>query len=589
MSSIKHPKPDNKSSQSSNRLLSPHLSVLEALQSTTSNDNNETETNHSLTNKHSGNYNYNYSYNNVIDEGYNPQFNSFENHQNTPTFNEFEFNSSNSWQSITGDYLTSRPTSSVLSSSDTEEDEQYLNDDYHEIESQRLIIESNQTNHSSFNDDSDEKTIEINMNQSNSFNNKLSFSSSSPFKKSSFMETSSFVLPQMFNKPENSFNNYNYNINSSTKYNDATADNSKILIIGHKKQSFLQGFTDHQLRGKFTLDHTKINDYNIILIIFDGLIKIGNILNFIKNLDGLELKRKLFIPIVKNINMKIINKILNNYKINLLCSPINLNDQNELNNLINVLKEDYLLLKDSKSMFPLNDDDDDEDDNDGETNNKLRTFEEQENSYQLIKISSDFEETETSINDQSNQLLPIECNIMKLSSSSSSNQLDRSQDKKIVMIKNTPYEIIHHNHKTSTKHSTGKKSSKKLLKKKSMHRKLLLLGISLSIGIGIGITTALTISFSKPQKVSITSSAPPPTRNNIKKFTKLIISDHLKINQLNSILKQSLINFKLKVSDLSSIMFSKSKNYLWKFGMYWDQFIVSASQGVNNGGLLWLF
>ncbi|CAM9011544.1 unnamed protein product [Wickerhamomyces anomalus] len=445
-SSIKHPKPNN--GQSSNGLLSPHMSVLEALQSTANEDENKSPQ-------------------------YSPQFNNFANHQNTPTFNDFEFTSNTSWHSV-GDYLAPRPTSSVLSSSDTEEDTQ---------DHAPLAIKPRQ----SITSESDEKTIEINMN--------------SGIKDPGSSDGSSFVLPQMFSQ----INDSNY-----------VDQNSKILIIGHKKVQFLHTL-DYQLQKRFTLNNH--DNYNIILVIFDGLIKIGNILNFIKY-NGTQLRNKLFIPIFRNINLKIIDKILRNYNINLLCSPINLDNKYEVNNLLNVLKEDYLL-KDSKtvadSIIPLQD-------------NQV-AIEQTMNSYQLIRISS--------------------------SDSDESCEKDGTTNNSLVL------QNYHQDR---------------------IQKKYFLLGISLSVGIGIGITTALTISFLKSKKA--VPPPPAPHLNHYKKFTTLTIDQ---LSKSNDLLKRNLIHFKQHVGDLSKIVYDHSKDYVVKVTHLWDQFVVSASQGVQAGAMLWFF
>lgn len=486
-SSIKHPRPDNRSNQSSNRLLSPHLSVLEALQTSHDVESQIVQAQSPLIN----------------------QINSFENHQNTPTFNDFEFTSA-SWQSV-GDYLTPRPTSSVLSSSDTEEDQ---DDGFNQRQQQRLAIEPRLSTSS----DSDEKTIEINMNSSST-------------------EGSSFVLPQMF-----------------SQINDANYNDFKILIIGHKKMSFLQSL-DYHLQKRFTLNNT--DNYNIILVIFDGLIKIGNILNFIKY-NGVNLREKLFIPIFRNINLKIIDKILKNYSVNLLCSPINLDNKYEVNNLLNVLKEDYLL-KDSSAVIPLQD-------------NQV-AIEQTMNSYQLIRISSENDESVTSSTPiEEEQLRENFSNSLVLQDSDPSLS---TTDKKIVMIKNTPYEIVRHK---------SAKRSKKLKSKNRIYKKYLLLGISLSVGIGIGVTTALTVSFFKSKKSIVPS--PNVHQSHYKKLSKFTIAQ---LQNSNGLMKENLIHFKQHVGDLSKMVYRHSRDYVSKFTHIWDQFVVSASQGVQAGAMLWYF
>ncbi|ODQ60263.1 hypothetical protein WICANDRAFT_62824 [Wickerhamomyces anomalus NRRL Y-366-8] len=478
-SSIKHPKPNN--GQSSNGLLSPHMSVLEALQSTANEDENKSPQ-------------------------YSPQFNNFAKHQNTPTFNDFEFTSNTSWHSV-GDYLAPRPTSSVLSSSDTEEDTQ---------DHAPLAIKPRQ----SITSESDEKTIEINMN--------------SGIKDPGSSDGSSFVLPQMFSQ----INDSNY-----------ADQDSKILIIGHKKVQFLHTL-DYQLQKRFTLDNH--DNYNIILVIFDGLIKIGNILNFIKY-NGTQLRNKLFIPIFRNINLRIIDKILRNYNINLLCSPINLDNKYEVNNLLNVLKEDYLL-KDSKtvadSIIPLQD-------------NQV-AIEQTMNSYQLIRISSSDSDESCEKDGTTNNSLVLQNDPSSISS-----------DKKVMIIRNTPYEIVHHKQS---------KRSKKLKTKDRIQKKYFLLGISLSVGIGIGITTALTISFLKSKKA--VPPPPAPHLNHYKKFTTLTIDQ---LSKSNDLLKRNLIHFKQHVGDFSKIVYNHSKDYVVKVTHLWDQFVVSASQGVQAGAMLWFF
>jgi hypothetical protein len=198
------------------------------------------------------------------------------------------------WQFIEG-VVTSRPNSSVLSSSDTEEEE-------------TLEVAPHRPSGST----EDSRTIEINLNLP------VQQVDYSIFKE----DASSFILPEV-----------------SSDFSD-----NKILIIGHRKLSFYRSL-DPTLRKKFTLD---INEpYKIIVVIFDGLIKIGNILHFIKH-NGLG--GKFLVPLVHNISYKIIEKILKLYQIQLLCMPIQLEDEVSLQNLLDLLSDDFLL---ESSVAPL--------------------------------------------------------------------------------------------------------------------------------------------------------------------------------------------------------------------------------------------
>lgn len=206
------------------------------------------------------------------------------------------------WQFVS-DTLASRPTSSVLSScSDTEEDEAPLTS----------TGGVSTTTHSAADDD---RTIVVNMN--------------SALHEQSYFGTaanSSLVFPD-FSMP--SF--------TAGAIVPTAATSHKVLIIGHRKMNFYRAL-DPQLRHRFTLDNR--DPFKVVVVIFDGLIKIGNILNFIKHNN---VENKLFVPVAQNISYKIIEKLLKLYKIQLLCMPIPLDDEVSLKNLLDLLSEDFLL------------------------------------------------------------------------------------------------------------------------------------------------------------------------------------------------------------------------------------------------------
>lgn len=112
----------------------------------------------------------------------------------------------------------------------------------------------------------------------------------------------------------------------------------RVLIIGHRKVNLYKSLSP-MLRDRFTLDSTSSN-YKIVVVIFDGLTKIGNILNFIKAND---VENKLFVPVVRNISYKIIERLLTLYKIQLLCMPIQLDDEESLKNLLDLISDDVIL------------------------------------------------------------------------------------------------------------------------------------------------------------------------------------------------------------------------------------------------------
>ncbi|CCH43816.1 hypothetical protein BN7_3370 [Wickerhamomyces ciferrii] len=228
MSAINHPKPNKLKSDGGtsdidstdtkvNRLLSPHLSILETLQF-----NNE----------------HDYQQDQSLD------------------LNSYDFTS---YQSLQMNHIP-RPTSSVLSSSDIE--------DYQDID-QDINDDIDQ-------DIDDDKTIEIDLNQS--------------------IDTPSFILPNM-----------NQSIN-----------NEQILIIGYKKHLFYENLSN-DLKPHFTLNQQE--HHRMVIILFNGLIKIGNVLNWLKFHPD-----SYCIPIYQNLNQNIIYNILNKYNINLIMEPIHYNE-----------------------------------------------------------------------------------------------------------------------------------------------------------------------------------------------------------------------------------------------------------------------
>lgn len=186
--------------------------------------------------------------------------------------------STNAWQFV--DDLASRPTSSVLSSSDTEDE--------------APVAQQSGTD--------DDKTLVVNMN--NAVQQHPLFTS----------ECSSFILPDV-----------------------SCSSGQKVLIIGHGKVHFYKSL-EPSLRNKFTLNSN--DEHKIVVVIFDGLLKIGNILNFIKHSTSGD---KIFVPIVHNISYKIIEKMLKLYNVQLLCMPIPLEDEASLNNLLDLFRDDFLL------------------------------------------------------------------------------------------------------------------------------------------------------------------------------------------------------------------------------------------------------
>lgn len=393
-----------------------------------------------------------------------------------------------SWQSI-GEYLTPRPTSSVLSNSDTDDDTYTRHIKQRDVSNSTVHVSNSKLLHSSFiddenydeddeseckDDDDDKKTIEIEMNQgrTNRFTSTTSTS-----------DSSSFIMP---------------NSQIFTDLKKQNNDDTKILIIGHKKSNFFK-MLNEPLSLKFTLD---IRDsYNIILIIFDGLIKIGNILNFIKQNHDL-IQDKLFIPIFKNINQIVINKIIKTYGLNLLCPPINYNNKNQVENLLELLNQDFLL----KESFYLQD--------------------VPQHEYQLVTIQGNSDILSESIPKQSKVLI----NSFE-TSSISLNQL-----------------IVKSDSQTRKQRYKKKRST------------FVFLTITLSLGIGIGITTAYALSHMfAPIPISEKEIIEPLSANT----SKTILKKGIDLSKSNIILfKQSITDVsKLMWIGTKNTLNSMAKNW----------------------------
>ncbi|KAH3666601.1 hypothetical protein WICMUC_005585 [Wickerhamomyces mucosus] len=102
-------------------------------------------------------------------------------------------------------------------------------------------------------------------------------------------------------------------------------DDEKILIIGYKRAQIYQCLSS-RIQGNFTLNSSYSSD--IVLIVFNGLQKIGNILNQLNNLYETN-QNVVIIPFYKNIHFKIISQLLS--KFNILCHPINYSDKFHIN------------------------------------------------------------------------------------------------------------------------------------------------------------------------------------------------------------------------------------------------------------------
>lgn len=492
-SSLHQPKPlkSERSSEigvQSARLLSPHQSVLETLNNVdTIRDNNQINSNLVIERVQAG------------DGGF----------------------STTSWQAI-GSHWGTRSTSSVLSSSDTEEDQV------------SLAISSTTEDKDKDIPEADDKTIEIDMNSGVKLSN------------SGF--ASGFMLPNIVKSPIIS-NNSNFpailqsasplsisNIKQET-CSSSSLSQSKVLVIGNKKTTFLRELnSDKNLDGILTLDFNE--PFEIVIVIFDGLIKIGNILNFIKQN---QIQDKLIIPLFKNINQKTIEKILHNYELNLLCSPISLEDKFQISNLLRIVKDDETFM--TKSLMNAI--------NDVETENDDYLLA----NYQMINSHNKKEENDSSL-------------------SSSISSIDSSFD---ILVEDSNTVIIQHHHNHENTHSN---SRSKRIKKYKKSNQYLLVGLAFTIGIGIGFATALTMTYFENKSIkeqlelqkSITSS-PVNSISLAKKFLKSVKSNI-----------KSLFIFNPK--DGSEEGFGLFKSFKDSMTTFLSNFKVSNSQFSNWNGYL---
>ncbi|KAH3688399.1 hypothetical protein WICPIJ_000612 [Wickerhamomyces pijperi] len=150
-----------------------------------------------------------------------------------------------------------------------------------------------------------------------------------------------FILPDFSNyrkrnQLEQQLVNYS---NNSEPYEYA---DDKILILGSKKFQVYDSLS-LPVQSNFTT-HLGLSP-SIILVIFDGLNKIGNILNQLKFLvqqkrsyslnSQLEEEDMVIIPFYKNIDFHVIINLLESYR--LLCNPIRYNSRQEISGVLSSL------------------------------------------------------------------------------------------------------------------------------------------------------------------------------------------------------------------------------------------------------------
>jgi hypothetical protein len=448
---------------------------------------------------------------------------------------EIEPSTFTSWQSI-GDYLAPRPTSSVLSNSDTEDDANYYSRRVSPAASSRdsAVHVPYPNTASCFVDgdiEDDEKTIEIDMNQGRTSRVLTSTGSVSASPSASACSSdSSFLMP------DTSVNK----LYESLEYERGSG--TKILIIGHRKSNFFK-MLDQPLSYRFTLNVKE--SYNIILIIFDGLIKIGNILNFIKQ-NGEVIKGKLIIPIFKNINQHVVNRITKAHGLNLLCPPINYDNKSQVDNLLELLNQDFLLKESfystraaltcyDRPMVSASEEDD-----------------MPQHEYQLVSLKGD---TNSQILSES---IPPKSSVFI-----HHNTLEKSS-----------YSL--QNNQLALKSNDG--TRKQRYRKKKKKSTFVFLSVTLSLGIGIGITTAFAITH-------LISPSDPPSKAAIDPLLAMTSLSRTStvLDRSVEVMKGNLINFKQFVGGVSRLMWFEVETLAHK----WDGWIIHAGNDFSHT-FLWL-
>ncbi|CDR41648.1 CYFA0S07e04588g1_1 [Cyberlindnera fabianii] len=472
MSAIQHPQPKSTSPQPSQRLLASHHSIYEALQERSASSSPL------------------------------PQSQSVG---NTPALLNLEF-SATSWQSITDSYLAARPTSSVLSSSDTEEDDAPIQNSMRSTTA--AILPKSDTNSTRNNDE--EKTIEINLNEGVKQHNLFA---------SSAMTGSSFVIPEMLDDG-------NYLVSTN-----GTIQTPKILIIGHKKHNFYKHL-DKELQSKFTLNLQ--DPHKIIIVIFDGLIKIGNILNFIRN-NVNRLNEKLIIPIFRNLNAKIVDKILRIHNVELLCPPVSLDNNSQLQNLLDFLREDFLLEPSLPNLITSHE----------------HTFASFPDSPPLPPM----------------EITPEDFQLIRLNSQNSS----QSEYSTAPLIPPSPPTRSVSSKSVVITHQVEHLRRSKKTRHRKRYPRWSLLGMSLTMGIGIGITVALGITYYKTRGLS--SMEVMKKERSIK--STIMNGLHKVMRSVRSMTKDEAHSMGTHVSKVSKLVYQGTKTYI--------QDMKSFMQNVWNG------
>lgn len=355
------------------------------------------------------------------------------------------------------------------------------------------------------------------------------------------------------------------NPHGRSDYCDSTDD--KILILGSKKFQIYDSLS-LDLQNNFALQ-TNLNP-SIILVVFDGLNKIGNILNQLKFIvqqqQASMLKSQqddrdlIIIPFYRNLDSHVILYLLERYK--LLCHPIRYNNRRDINFVLssllsnNYLENQFRGNQKSQRYINLSDNDD-------------HTIELPMNQDNIIPIKSftDFTNNNLALQSAERRRVSNKSILIKHQITKSLSTLNLSN------FNNTVPPLNGHNPKRrrQTKRnslwtSVYKFFTSELFSWKYWESKKYLI-VPLSIGLGIGIILAL----SQPYLKFFTSNQP---------HEEIVIRSTKKMNK--ELFKKNMMSLNTKCQGLVKYLMRKTNKIVDK----WDEHIINSSNGCN-ATMLW--